>query len=212
MAKLKNIFVGFLVSFIGSIPLGYLNVIGLELYSKKGISSLFYYLLGVISIEVIVIYSTVLFASQLASNKKLIKAIDIFGVFFLLFLAFTFYFNSNPNTAQINYLDQYLVYPPFIIGVLLSALNFLQLPFWTAWNLYLINGQYITVTKFATYYYVFGTLLGTFLGMLGLIYFLNSVTQNTAGFSKYLMPVFIPLLFLIMAILQMIKVFKKYVR
>ena len=32
MQIIKNVFIGFLVSFIGSIPLGYLNVIGFKLY------------------------------------------------------------------------------------------------------------------------------------------------------------------------------------
>jgi hypothetical protein len=47
MKAIKNIFIGFLVSFIGSIPLGYLNVIGFEIYSKLGVSNLilFYWVL-----------------------------------------------------------------------------------------------------------------------------------------------------------------------
>ena len=56
MQNLKNIFVGFLVSFIGSIPLGYLNVVGFQVYEKSGLSPTVLYLLGVIIIEFFVIY------------------------------------------------------------------------------------------------------------------------------------------------------------
>ncbi len=71
MQNLKNIAVGFLVSFLGSIPLGYLNVVGFQLYQKKGLTETVLYLLGVILIEAVVIYLTLIFANQLAQNKKL---------------------------------------------------------------------------------------------------------------------------------------------
>ena len=37
MQNIKNIFIGFLVSFIGSIPLGYLNVVGYDVFKKFGL-------------------------------------------------------------------------------------------------------------------------------------------------------------------------------
>ena len=58
MQILKNISVGFLVSFIGSIPLGYLNIVGYEVYKSFGLNETIFYLLGVISIEFFVIYFT----------------------------------------------------------------------------------------------------------------------------------------------------------
>ena len=51
MQNIKNIFVGFLVSFIGSIPLGYLNVVGFDIYAQKGLISTVFYLLGVVIVE-----------------------------------------------------------------------------------------------------------------------------------------------------------------
>ncbi|MFT7351846.1 MAG: hypothetical protein ACI9XR_001606, partial [Flavobacterium sp.] len=46
MPNAKNIFVGFLVSFIGSIPLGYLNIIGFNIFQFSGILSTIHYLFG----------------------------------------------------------------------------------------------------------------------------------------------------------------------
>lgn len=95
MIALKNIFVGFLVSSIGSLPLGYLNVIGFEIYSKRGINSLVFFLLGVIFAEMFVIYFTLIFARQLANNKKLMKIIDFLAVIFLLIMAYSFFASAN---------------------------------------------------------------------------------------------------------------------
>ena len=210
MKALKNIFVGLLVSFIGSIPLGYLNIIGFEIYSKFGLNSLVFYLFGVISVEVFVIYFTLIFAKKLVANKKLMKAIDYFAVLFLFILAYSFYAHSNQTTAKQSDLDKYVMYSPYLIGLLLNCVNFLQVPFWTGWNLYLMNGNYIAVENKLKYYYVVGTALGTFSGMFVLVLILNSLSQNTTFFSKYVIAVVIPLFFIVLAFIQMYKVYKKH--
>jgi hypothetical protein len=200
------------VSFIGSIPLGYLNVVGFEIYSKTGMKSLILFLLGVIFVEMFVIYFTLIFAKQLVNSKKLMKIIDFFAVFFLLILGYSFYANSNQTVEEQGILEKYAMYSPFLIGVFLNCINFLQLPFWTGWNLYLMNGNYISIVKKLKLYYVSGTLIGTFFGMLTLVLVLNTLSKNTTSFSKYVMPVIIPSFFVILAFVQMVKVYKKYYR
>lgn len=212
MKALKNIFVGFLVSFIGSIPLGYLNVVGFEIYSKLGMNSLVFFLLGVISVEMFVIYFTLIFAKQLVNNKKLMKIIDFFAIFFLLIIGYSFYASANQTMEQQGLLEKYAMYSPFLIGIFLSGINFLQVPFWTGWNLYLVNGNYISIVNKHKLYYIAGTLIGTFAGMLSLVLILNTLAQNTTSFSKYVIPIVIPLFFVVLAFFQMVKVYKKYYR
>jgi uncharacterized membrane protein YesL len=53
-------------------------------------------------------------------------------------------------------------------------------------------------------------LIGTFFGMMTLILILNTLSQNTTSFSKYVIPVVIPSFFVILAFVQMVKVYKKY--
>ncbi len=210
MKAVKNVFVGFLVSFIGSIPLGYLNVIGFEMYAKLGLNSLILFLLGVVFVEMFVIYFTLLFANQLVNNKKLMKIIDFFAIFFLFIIAYSFYASSSQTIVEQGILEKYATYSPFLIGLFFSAINFLQLPFWTGWNLYLMNGNYISVVGKFKLFYIAGTLIGTFLGMLSLVLILNVLAQNTTSFSKYLIPIIIPLFFVVLAFLQVVKVYKKY--
>lgn len=201
---------GFLVSFIGSIPLGYLNLVGLEIYSKSGLQDLVFFLSGVVFVETFVIYFTLIFAEKLLKNKKLTKIIDFFAVGFMFLLAYLFYSNASPTSGLNTNLNAYLMYSPFVIGAILNCFNFLQLPFWTSWNLYLVNEKYITTEKKLKYYYIAGTLLGVFLGMLSLIILLQTVFQKAQHLSKYIMPVFIPLFFIVLGSIQVFKVYKKY--
>jgi hypothetical protein len=212
MKSLKNIFFGFIVSFLGSLPLGYLNIIGVEIYSKSGLNDLIPYLLGVIVVEAIVIYFTGIFANQLTSNKKLLQFIDFFAVFFFFSLAYLFYTNANQATEQQFNLEDYVRYSPFVIGMFLCGLNFIQIPFWLYWNLYLINAKAISLDKKLKYLYILGTLVGSFLGMLTIIVLLASLIQSTISFTKYIVPIVIPAFFVLLAFVQMVKVYKKYLR
>ncbi len=210
MKYLKNLLVGFVVSFLGSIPLGYLNVIGFDIYNQSGLNSLIPYLLGVISVEVFVIFFTLIFAEQLMNNKKLLKYIEGFSVIFMFLLAYIFYASATNTEAQSTVLNEYQNRTPYFVGIFFSVLNFVQVPFWVGWNLYLLNGNWIAIDGTKKYFYVFGTLIGTFFGMLALILSLHFLTSQTDFFAKYLMRIIIPLIFVGLGVYQGIQFWRKY--
>lgn len=212
MVKLKNILVGFCISFIGSIPLGYLNIVGYEVYKKFGLDETIFYLLGIVSIEFFVIYFTLLFANQLMNNQKLIKFIEGFSVVFMFLLAYIFYSSASSKTSNLSVIEKYIDYSPYVVGVILSCFNFIQIPFWLGWNLYLLNAKYIEVSKARKYFYIIGTSIGTFTGMLVLILSLDYVTNQTDFLTKYLMKFIIPIVFIGFGTLQGIKFYKKHWR
>ena len=209
---LKNVLVGFAVSFIGSVPLGCLNIVGYHLYTNSGNEALSLYLMGVISVEAIVIYLTLIFAQKLASNNKLIRLIEIASIFFMLLLAILFFLNARSDTNADSTLPNYPDYAPFFIGLALNCVNIMQLPFWIGWNLYLINNKFISTRKYLRYFYLIGTLAGTFAGMYGFILFLSYVAGQSDWLGDYVFLYFIPLVFIGMAVLQTIKYYRKYHR
>ncbi|WP_300565908.1 hypothetical protein [Flavobacterium sp.] len=201
MKLLKNSIVGFLVSFIGSIPLGYLNLIGFQIYLKTNMLQLVFYLFGVIIIEAIVIYRTLQFAHKLNLNLNWKKWISLFSIVFLLFLAYYFYSaDSGLNENQMNTFSL-LKYPTLFIGLFLSCTNFAQIPFWMSWNLYLVNGNYINNETNARWFYIIGTIIGTFLGMLTLILGIDSISNSGLIHQNTIVKI-IPLLFIGLAVFQ----------
>lgn len=211
MQNIKNIGVGFLVSFLGSIPLGYLNVIGFDIYNSEGTRSTVLYLLGVICIEFFVIFLTLIFANKLNKKENLLKFIEGFSVVFMFTLAYVFYSSASSDEANKSFFSN-TSNNFFFAGILYSCLNFIQIPFWLSWNLYLLNGKYIEVSNSRKYFYVFGTIAGTFCGMLLLILSLHYFASNVDFLSKYLMQIIIPLVFLGLGIFQAVKFYKKYYR
>ena len=209
MVNLKNIAVGFLVSFLGSIPLGYLNVIGFDIYNSSGINSTIFYLLGVICIEFCVIYLTLIFADKLSKKEKLLKYIEGFSVVFMFILAYIFYSSANSDNINRTVFSN-IAKNFFLAGIMYSFLNFIQIPFWLSWNLYLLNGKFIEISNNRKYVYVFGTIAGTFCGMLILILSLHYFANNVEFLSKYLMKFIIPLVFAGLGVFQGIKFYRKY--
>lgn len=207
MKALRNLLVGFGISFIGSVPLGYLNVVGFELYAEHGFSRLWPYLLGVVGEEAIVLYLALVFAKKLSEGGKWVKAIEVLSIVFLLVLAGYFYFrNASEAAARPAYID----YPPFLAGALLNAINFMQLPFWIGWNLFLLNAKYIYIGGRLKLLYLLGALAGTFAGMLVFILSLQYLSDSIEGMSHYLMSLVIPSIFLGMALFQSYKFYRKY--
>jgi hypothetical protein len=207
MKRVKNISIGFLVSFIGSIPLGYLNVIGYEIYNKSDLYQLILYLLGVVIIEAIVIYGTLFFAEKLSLKPKLKRNISLFSILFLLGLTYYFYNAGQSEQASKDYLILFS-YPSFIIGLILSCLNFAQIPFWLSWNLYLVNENYISETTNLKMYYFVGTLLGTFSGMLALIMGIQKISTTGVVNSTFLSS-HIWIIFLVLTLFQIVQFVRK---
>ena len=212
MQKLKNIGVGFLISFIGSIPLGYLNVVGFEVYRKLGLIETIYYLIGVISVELVVIYLTLLFANKFLQSKKLLQYIEFFSIVFMFIIAYVFYSSSSAESNQYEVMGNLFSNPLFLVGLLLSCFNFIQIPFWLGWNLFLLNNNHIEISNARKYFYILGTLLGTFFGMLTLILSLDFVITKTDFFANYLMKIIIPVVFVILGGFQAFKFYRKYFR
>ena len=209
MKIIQNLVVGFVVSFVGSIPLGYLNVVGYQIYRKSNLESLIFYLFGVLLIEGFVIYGTLIFAKKLSENRKLLKLISLFSIFFMLILATIFYFQLN-DTAQNSSQNSVLNHLPFITGIVVSSLNFIQIPFWIGWNLYLLDNNYIATGKILNVLYLIGTVVGTFCGMLTFVIALNLVGQQDNWIMSKILSFGIPSFFLVMAVIQTFKFYKKY--
>ena len=122
MKILKNIIVGFVVSFIGSIPLGYLNLIGYQIYFNSNISQLNLYLFGVLCIEAIVIYTTLKLSSKVAMNPKWKNYISIFSFIFLLGIALLTYNSSSNESNSLDKYNTYLSYSAFISGTIFGLI------------------------------------------------------------------------------------------
>lgn len=204
----KYLIIGFGISFVGSIPLGYLNLVGLQWYREDDILPLTQYLLGVVVVEILVIYVALTFASKLILKTTWKRAISWFSLLFLLGLAFTFYQNKTSEENTVILPTVVYTTAPFLVGLTLSSLNFAQIPFWFSWNLYLINNRYIQKQSSKILFFLVGAGFGTFSGMFTLILGLKQTLQyakKNINFENYIGHVF-----LLLAIIQGVMIVRDY--
>lgn len=208
---IKNILVGFAVSFIGSIPLGYLNLFGYQIYTTSNFNKLNFYLLGVLFVEAIVIYTTLKFSSKISLNPKWKNYISIFSFIFLLVIAILTYNSSSNESNSLDKYNSYLSYSAIISGIILSSLNFAQIPFWMSWNLYLTNENYIISSGKNGLFYVLGTITGTYFGMLAIIFSIEAA-KNENVISPNFFTKYIWVIFLVLAIFQLFQIVRNKIK
>lgn len=179
MKVLRALLAGFVISFIGSVPLGYLNLVGFSIYTQIGISELMAFIAGVILIEAVVISGTFYFAALLSKKKQLQFFLKLFSNFFLIAIGCSLLFSSAETQSAIA--NPFESYGSFQRGVLLSSFNFFQLPFWVAWNIYVISSKFADTKHDRFSFYLGGTLIGTTVGMLTFIFCLSYF--NSAAFT-----------------------------
>lgn len=207
--QLKNSMAGFMVSFIGSVPLGYLNVIGYGIYKEYGTFALTEYLCGILLAESVYLYGILYLLKDVGLKNGLIKKLGIASIVFLLLLAF-FYWPSSQNYQTDEYVPAKIIIIPFLTGLVLNALNFTQVPFWAGWNLYLLNNKSVDFTAKLKHYFVAGAVTGTFLGMLTLIFLLSAVPEKII--SPSVLQYIYPFIFIALAAYQLFKLLKLHYR
>ncbi|MCO6146659.1 hypothetical protein [Flavobacterium sp. NRK1] len=205
---MKSIAIAFLtglgISFIGSVPVGYLNIIAFDVYSMRGIVKLCYFLLGIITVECLIIYFIFKFAEKINSSIRLTKSLEIASLLFLIILTVFSFFTKNETTttAAIPYLTENI----FFSGILLNSVNFLQFPFWSGWSIYAVNNKIIEKHNYTKGMFIWGAGIGTMAGMLAFVLLLSRFSVYFTGIINYI----IACVFLLLTLFQAFKFYRKY--
>ncbi len=206
--KKSSFSIGFFISLLGTLPFGYLNIIGLQLLLEKGNWATSSFIFGVVVVEFFVLKITAFGAKWLVEQKKILLFIDVFTVVFFSSIAFYFYFNIG-NEKNFSLTQLQLVQFPFVLGLVLNSLNFMQWPYWSGIYLYLFRTKKLQPNTKQNNIFITGALLGTFVGMLFFAqtgnYFL---IDKKMAINKYLNVIF-TLIFSVLALFQFINLFWK---
>ena len=162
-ALLKIFVAGFVISLIGTLPLGTLNLSSMQISMAEGFLPAFLFAIGVLVVEMLYVRVTLSGIERLQRQKKWMKIFGWVTVLLLLLLASgSFYAAFSPHISKNVLLTSSL--PRFWLGVTLSAVNPVQIPFWLGWNLVLFNKQLLRPQAGLYNSYLIGIGTGTLLG------------------------------------------------
>jgi threonine/homoserine/homoserine lactone efflux protein len=157
------------ISLLGTLPLGTLNIAAMQVSVSEGIIQGIYFGLGVAMVEVIYVRFSVVGISWIMKNAKLLRYMEWAAVAIVLALAAGSFWAAFQPTEEKSFLLKSNL-PNFLLGVSLSAINPMQIPFWFGWTTVLFSKN-VLKDRFDYYnVYTIGIGLGTLLGLMVFIF------------------------------------------
>ena len=180
--KLLRIFLtGLFISFLGTLPLGTLNIAAMQISVSDGIRPAILFALGALFVEVIYVRLSLVAMDWVRRQKKIFRMLEWFTVLIILALAISSFVAAADPEQKKNVLLSESIHR-FWLGVILSALNPVQIPFWFGWSTVLFTKKILQPKNDQYNIYILGIGVGTFIGNLVFIFggrlIVDSLNQN----------------------------------
>lgn len=197
---------GLTISALGTLPLGTLNVAAMQVAISEGLSKGLQFSLGVALIEVTYVRLSLIGIHWLRQHTALLRWMDWIAFLIVIALAAgSFIAAMNPSVSKNFILRTNL--PLFVLGVVMSALNPVQLPFWLGWSSFLFSKKVLHPHPVYYNWYTAGIGIGTVAGLAVFVYggrFLVAILNTNQSVINYI----IGTVFLVTACIQLYKLLK----
>jgi threonine/homoserine/homoserine lactone efflux protein len=204
---LKIFFTGMLVSFLGSLPLGTLNIAAMQISVSDGVLAAMLFSLGSLLVEIIYVRLSLVAMDWIRKQERILKALEWVTLIIVVALAASsFYAALHPKVEKNIVLDSPL--PKFVLGLIMSAVNPVQIPFWFGWSTVLFTKKVLLPRKDHYNSYILGIGIGTFIGNCIFI-FGGLLIASKINNNQHILNWVIGGIFAITALLQLWKILKK---
>lgn len=189
---------------MGSLPLGTLNVAAMQIGIQESILHAIYFSLGSLLVEMVYVRISLMGVDWIRKQRKLMKAMEWFTLIIILALAAgSFYAAATKgHDAKNVFLENNM--HRFLLGMFMSAVNPVQIPFWFGWSTILFTKKILKPVNSQYNIYIIGIGLGTLIGNSFFIFGGKWVVQRIANSQQYINWV-IGGIFAVTAIIQAIK-------
>ena len=209
MIKFFQIFFwGLLISFLGSLPLGTLNVAAMQIGIQESVQNAIWFSLGSLLVEMVYVRISLVGIDWVRKQQRLMKAMEWITLVIILALAtgsFIAAIKSDENSK--NVLLNFNLHR-FYLGMFMCAINPVQIPFWFGWSTVLFSKKILKTTAFDYNSYIVGIGIGTLLGNCVFIFGGKWMVQRIANSQQYLNWV-IGGIFTLTALIQLVKMLRK---
>lgn len=204
MGLVKIFFWGMIVSFLGSLPLGTLNVAAMQISVQESIKNAIYFSIGSLLVEMIYVRISLVGINWIRKQKKIFRWMEWIALAIVVALAVgSFIAAMQPHHAKNVMLDNNI--NRFLLGVMLSAISPMQIPFWFGWSTVLFTKNILQPKNSYYNLYIVGIGLGTLLGNCVFIFGGKWIVQKLNA-NQSLMNWIIGGIFAITAIVFLIKI------
>lgn len=172
------------MSFLGSIPLGSLNLTAIQIYLQSNFKSVVYFSLSASLVEFIYSYLAIKGEMYISENDFINSFFSYISILVFLLLGFSNLRSTNNNIKleKISYQNSFLKInynQPIRKGLMLSVLNPQAIPFWIILSNFLKKGGFVQLQTIAdNLYYTMGVAFGTFFCLITLTLFAGKILKQ----------------------------------
>jgi threonine/homoserine/homoserine lactone efflux protein len=163
MGLVKVFFWGMMVSFLGSLPLGTLNVAAMQISVQESIMNAIYFSLGSLLTEMIYVRISLVGINWIRKQKVLFKWMEWITLAIVLALAAGSFIAATHEHHTKNVMLNNNMHR-FLLGLLLSSISPMQVPFWFGWSTVLFQKNILQPKNSYYNLYIIGIGLGTLMG------------------------------------------------
>ncbi len=204
---LKLFLWGLLISFLGSLPLGTLNIAAMQIGITDGISPALWFAAGSLTAEILYVRLSLVAMDWVRRQDKILKALEWLTVIIVLALAISSFWAAITPHGEKNVLLSNTMHRG-LLGFTMSALNPVQIPFWFGWSTVLFTKNILKPGVLNYNIYIIGIGVGTFLGNCIFI-FGGRLMVDQLNASQTTLNYIIGSVFLITGLLQLFRIYKK---
>lgn len=160
---IRIFFVGMMVSFLGSLPLGTLNVAAMQISITDGYKAAIAFATGTFIVEIIYVRISLVAMDKIRKQERVLKILEWITLLIIVALAIASFVAASKNNPHAKNIVLSNGMPRFFLGLLMSAFNPVQIPFWFGWSTVLFTKKLLLPQKSYYNFYITGIGIGTFL-------------------------------------------------
>jgi threonine/homoserine/homoserine lactone efflux protein len=203
---------GLLISFLGSLPLGTLNVAAMQLGIYESITNAMLFSFGSLLVEMIYVRISLVGISWIQKQQKLMDILQwiTFGIIVLLAIASFYAAMQTQKSGSTEGVNPYanIAINRFLLGAGLCAINPVQIPFWFGWSTVLFEKKILQPVKTQYNFYTIGIGIGTLAGNCVFIFGGKYLVQRISDSQQYLNWI-IGAIFALTALISLVKILRK---
>ena len=207
MKLLRVFFWGMLVSFLGSLPLGTLNVAAMQISVQESIQDAIYFSLGSLLTEMIYVRISLVGINWVRKQRALFKWLEWITLGIVVALAVgSFIAATKEHHAKNVFLNNNM--HRFLLGLSMSAVSPMQIPFWFGWSTVLFTKKILLPKNSFYNLYIVGIGLGTLMGNCVFIFGGKYIVQKL-NTNQNILNWVIGGIFALTALIQIWRIFRK---
>lgn len=208
MTKLIRIFfTGMIISFLGSLPLGTLNIAAMQISISDGMMPALYFALGSLLAEMVYVRLSLVAMDWVRKQEKIFRILEWVTLIIILALAVSSFIAAAHPAVKKNVILSSTLHR-FWLGLIMSALNPVQIPFWFGWSTVLFTKKILQPQNTHYNLYIFGIGLGTLMGNCVFIFGGNIMGEKLNN-NQHILNYLIGGIFLTTAMIQVIRMIRK---